>query len=110
MGKLLKDYADNKGANQPVNPCSLISTFVLHCLDSATSRENQPSGFPTRLDTNWAVQTQKMAEGLEFCTKELDGLYYVCSDNKGADQLRGLPHSRSAPFEFTYRGLGAIRL
>ena len=29
-----KTYANNKGADQPAHPCSLISTFVLHCLDS----------------------------------------------------------------------------
>ena len=27
-------YANNKGAVQPAHPCSLISTFVVHCLDS----------------------------------------------------------------------------
>ena len=27
-------YANNKGADQPAHSCSLISTFVVHCLDS----------------------------------------------------------------------------
>ena len=27
-------YANNKGADQPVNPHSLISTFIVRCLDS----------------------------------------------------------------------------
>ena len=27
-------YANNKGADQPVHLCSLISTFVVRCLDS----------------------------------------------------------------------------
>ena len=27
-------YANNKGADQPAHPCSMISTFVVHCLDS----------------------------------------------------------------------------
>ena len=27
-------YANNKGADQPVHPHSLISTFVVRCLDS----------------------------------------------------------------------------
>ena len=27
-------YADNKGADQPAHPCSLISTFVVRCPDS----------------------------------------------------------------------------
>ena len=30
----LMPYATNKGADQPAHPCSLISTFVVHCLDS----------------------------------------------------------------------------
>ena len=27
-------YTDNKGADQPEQPCSLISAFCVHCLDS----------------------------------------------------------------------------
>ena len=27
-------YVNNKGADQPAHPRSLISTFVVHCLDS----------------------------------------------------------------------------
>ena len=30
----LMSYANNKGADQPAHPRSLISTFVVHCLDS----------------------------------------------------------------------------
>ena len=30
----LVPYANNKGADQPVHPRSLISTFVVRCLDS----------------------------------------------------------------------------
>ena len=30
----LKPYANNKGADQPAHPRSLISTFVVRCLDS----------------------------------------------------------------------------
>ena len=30
-------YANNKGADQPAHPCSLISAFVVHCLDSLMS-------------------------------------------------------------------------
>ena len=30
-------YANNKGANQPAHPCSLISAFVVRCLDSIIS-------------------------------------------------------------------------
>ena len=38
-------------------------------------------------DTNQAVQLQKMARGLKFRTYEVEGLYYLCSENKGIDQL-----------------------
>ena len=38
-------------------------------------------------DTNQAVQLQKMAKGLKFRIKKVEGLHYLCSENKGADQL-----------------------
>ena len=44
--------------------------------------------FPTWSDTNQAVQLQKMDRGLKFRIKEVEELYYWCSENKGADQLR----------------------
>ena len=43
----------------------------------------------TRSDTNQAVQPLKMARGWKFWIKEVEGLYYPSSENKGADQLRG---------------------
>ena len=42
-----------------------------------------------QVDTNRAVQLQKIARSLKFRTKEEERLYYPCSENKGADQLRG---------------------
>ena len=45
--------------------------------------------FPNRSDTNQAVQAQKQARSLKFRIKEEEKLYYPCSENKGADQLRG---------------------
>ena len=45
--------------------------------------------FPTWSDTNQTVQLQKMARGLKFRIYEVEVLYYPCSENKGADQLRG---------------------
>ena len=45
--------------------------------------------FPTWSNTNQAVQLQKMARGLKFCIYEVEGLYFLCSENKGADQLHG---------------------
>ena len=38
-------------------------------------------------DTDRAVRPQKMAIDLKLRSKEEDGLYYLCSGNKGADQL-----------------------
>ena len=39
------------------------------------------------LDTNRAVQAQKMARGWKFRIHKVEELYYPCSENKGADQL-----------------------
>ena len=50
-------------------------------------RKNRSLGFPTRSDTNRAVQLNKMPRGLKFRIQIEDGLYYPCSENKGADQL-----------------------
>ena len=54
----------------------------------AASKENLSPGFPTRPDTNQAVESQKMIRGLKFRIKIEEGFYYPCSENKGADQLR----------------------
>ena len=51
--------------------------------------ENRSSGFSTRSDTNRAVRQQKMTRGLKFRIWKVEGLYQICSENKGADQLRG---------------------
>ena len=45
--------------------------------------------FPTRSDTNRDVQPLKIARGLKFRIYESEGLHYLCSENKGADQFRG---------------------
>ena len=36
----LASYANNKGADQPAHPRSLISAFVVRCLDSIISLES----------------------------------------------------------------------
>ena len=41
----------------------------------------------TRSGTNRAVKSQKMVRGLKFQIYEEEGLYYLCSENKGTDQL-----------------------
>ena len=40
-------------------------------------------------DANQAVLSLNMARGLKFRIQKVEGLYYPCSENKGADQLRG---------------------
>ena len=55
----------------------------------AATSENRSSGAPTRSDTNRAGKSQKMARGSKFRIMEVEGLYYPCSENKGADQLCG---------------------
>ena len=45
--------------------------------------------FPTWSDTNRAVQLQKMARVLKFRIYKVEGLYFPCGENKGADQLSG---------------------
>ena len=45
--------------------------------------------FPTRSDTNQAVQSLEQARDLKFWLEIEEELYYLSSENKGADQLRG---------------------
>ena len=56
--------------------------------------------FPTWSDTNQAVQLQKMAKGLKFWIYIVEGLYYLWSENKDADQLRGY---RAADLRLCFR-------
>ena len=51
-------------------------------------RENLSSGFPARSDINRTVRPQEMARGLKFRIFEVEGLYYLCNENKSSDQLR----------------------
>ena len=53
-------------------------------------------------DTNGSLLPQKLARCLKFCTEEVEGLYYLCSENKGTDQLQLLPCSWSLPL-FSHR-------
>ena len=46
-------------------------------------------GFQTRFHTNQAVQPHNMARDLKFRIKEVEGLYFLCRENKDADQIRG---------------------
>ena len=53
-----------------------------------------------RSHTNRAVQPQKMARGLKFRIQDVEGLYYLCSENKDADQLCGY---RTADLRLCFR-------
>ena len=46
------------------------------------------SGFLSRSDTNRALLPQKVVRNLKFQIKEVEGLYYLCRESKGTDQLR----------------------
>ena len=50
-------------------------------------REKPTIWILTRLDTNWTVHAQKMAGDWKFGILEEEELYYLCSKNKGVDQL-----------------------
>ena len=47
------------------------------------------SGFATRSDMNRAELPQKVSRRLKFRIYEVEGLCYLCSETKGADQLCG---------------------
>ena len=40
MRKCVMSYASNKGTDQPAHPRSLISAFIVHCLDSIISLDS----------------------------------------------------------------------
>ena len=63
-------------------------------------KENLSSGFPIRSDTNQAVQFQKMVRGLKFWIYVIEELYYLCRENKGADQQHGY---RTADLRLCFR-------
>ena len=48
----------------------------------------QTMWFPNRSNTNRPVQAQKQARSLKFWIYKVEELYYPCSKNKDADQLR----------------------
>ena len=56
--------------------------------------------FPTRSDTDRAVQPKKVARCLEFLIEELEGLYYLCGEKRGVDQLRS---GRAADLRLCFR-------
>ena len=68
-------------------PVKLIKFDILRLFEPRPKKTS--SGFPIRSDTNPAVKPQKMVRSLKFPIYEVEGLYYLCSENKGADQLCG---------------------
>ena len=68
--------------------CQVVIFPITWSIIGAASWDNLSSGFPARSGTSRAVQPLKMARGLKFRIKMVVGLYYLCSENKCADQLR----------------------
>ena len=69
----------------------LINTFLkVQMLGYEASRiMRKPTfWFPTWFGTNQAVQLLKMARGLKFRIYKVEGLYYLCSENKGAETAK----------------------
>ena len=51
------------------------------------TQENPSSGFPNRSDTNGPEQSEMKVRILKFWVEVKEELYYLSSENKGADQL-----------------------
>ena len=99
-------YSEEFGVGVGVHQGSVLSLLLFIVLE-ALSREfrtgwswellyadhepRQRSGFQP--GNTWAVQPQKMARGLKFWIYEVEGLYYLCSENKGTDQLCSHPEA-----------------
>ena len=64
---------------------SMKKGLITHRIKFDSIPSSQPqvleiSAFPTRSDTNQAVQPHKIARGLKFRIKEVEGLYYSRND------------------------------
>ena len=69
------------------NTCLIIIIMIIIIIMSLCVRK-PTIWVPTWSDTNQAVQSQKIDRSLKFWILEEEELYYLCSENKGADQLR----------------------
>ena len=85
MNQIIYIY-DHGNSKRTVLSINLIPSLILYI--SRVVRK-PVFGFPTRSDTNRSVQSQKMVRALKFWILKEEGLYYPCSENKGADQLCG---------------------
>ena len=70
----------------------LISQLCLlsldnQCLNMRPHMIKPTMWFPNRSYTNQTVQSQKMARDMKFRIYEEEEVYYLCRENKGADQL-----------------------
>ena len=67
----------------------LICFFVFAYAKSRFSHDaaHLSSGLLTRSDKNQDVKPQKMAEDFKFFIKEVEGLFYLGSENKRTDLL-----------------------
>ena len=70
-------------------PCNETHIMGLRKRKMSCAMRKPTIWFPTGSDTNQAVQLQKMDTGLKFWIQKVEALLYLCSENKGADQLRG---------------------
>ena len=59
-------------------------------------------GFPARSDKNQGVHPQKMARGLKFWIQEVEGLYYLCSENKGIDEKKDTDENKGTGQQGSY--------
>ena len=75
--------------SQLISSTTILSTPVLLlCHSSLVTRKPVFGNCDLdRQNKNRAVQPQTMTRGLKFWILMVEGLYYLCSENKGADQL-----------------------
>ena len=74
---IYKGLSDSATENMPI--CWKHTKMSSVCL------ENLSWWFPIRTDTNQTVYPQEIARGLEFQIQKEEGMYYLCSQNRGAD-------------------------
>ena len=73
---------NSNNRNKTAATCDGVDKHLSHIVGKPTM------SFPTRSDTNRPVQSQKSARSLKFGIGVEEELYYLSSENKGADQLR----------------------
>ena len=76
------------GTTEPSPPMASFKV-VFSCKTQMSSVMRKSTiWFPNRSDINRAVQAKKIDRGWKFWIEKVDELYYLCSENKDADQLR----------------------